>query len=248
MESIYFIGFCLLVVIILFNLLIRRITIFEYERALKYKYGKFIEMLESGRHWYLPFGVSITKVDIRPRVVTIPGQEILSSDGVSVKVNLAATYEINDAYTAVNKVEDYKDSLYLTLQMALREAIGGVDIETILENRNTLLERMSDKSEDKIKSFGLNLLDVNVKDLMFPGALKEMFAQVAKAKREGQAALERARGETASLRSLANAAKMLETNPNLMNLRLMQTITESTGNTFVVNVTGQDGQNNLNIQ
>jgi regulator of protease activity HflC (stomatin/prohibitin superfamily) len=73
---------------------------------------------------------------------------------------------------------------------------------------------------------------------MSPGALKEMFAQVAKAKQEGQAALERARGEAASLRSLANAAKMLETNPKLMNLRLLQTISESGGNTFVVNASG----------
>lgn len=241
MEVVYAIGFSLIVGLIIFNIFFKRVTIFEYERGLKYQHGKYIGELEPGRHWYSPFGVSITKVDIRPRVVSITGQEILSSDGVSIKVSIAASFEVEDSYVAVNKVEDYQKSLYLTLQLALREVVGGVDVDTLLENRNTLFDSMSGKCREAAKKFGLNLIDVNVKDIMFPGALKEMFAQVAKAKREGQAALERARGETASLRSLANAAKMLETNPNLMHLRLMQTISESSGNTFIVNASGQAG-------
>lgn len=239
MELIYVTVFGLIVGAIISTRLFKRVTIFEHERGLKYERGKFTRELEPGRYWYMAVVVSISTVDIRPRVVSISGQEILSSDGVTIKVSIAANYEIADVYAAVNKVQDYRESLYLILQLALRKIVGGVEIDTLLKDRNTLFDSISGSCKEAAKEIGLNLIDVNVKDIMFPGALKEMFAQVAKAKREGQAALERARGETASLRSLANAAKMLETNPYLMNLRLMQTISESSGNTFVVNASGQ---------
>lgn len=235
MEYIYVTGFSIIIVLIVYNLLINKTFVNEYERGLKYKEGRFTEELGPGAHRYLPFGITIQKIDIRPRVVSISGQEVLTSDGVSVKLSIAATYEVADAYTALNKVENYKEALYLNLQLVLREIVGKVDIETLLENRDSLFNEMSEKCQKLATTFGLNLIAVNVKDIMFPGALKEMFAQVAKAKREAQAALERARGETASLRNLANAAKMLETNPNLMKLRLLQTINESSGNTFIIN-------------
>lgn len=89
-------------------------------------------------------------------------------------------------------------------------------------------------TEPKAADLGLRLISVNLKDIMFPGKLKEVFAQVVNAKKEGLAALEKARGETAALRNLANAAKMLEGNPNLMQLRLLQAIKEPSGNTFVL--------------
>lgn len=86
----------------------------------------------------------------------------------------------------------------------------------------------------KAADFGLRLITVSVKDIMFPGKLKEIFAQVVTARKEGLAALEKARGETAALRSLANAARMLEGNPNLLQLRLLQAVGESSGSTLVL--------------
>jgi hypothetical protein len=94
----------------------------------------------------------------------------------------------------------------------------------------TLLERTAGTAEE----LGLKLLGVNVKDVMFPGELKKIFAQVIQAQKEGQAALEKARGETAALRNLANAAKMIEGNPALLQLRLLQQLASSAGNTVVL--------------
>jgi hypothetical protein len=89
-------------------------------------------------------------------------------------------------------------------------------------------------AEQAAKEMGLRLIRVDVRDIMFPGPLKEIFAQVARARQEGLAALERARGEMAALRHLANAAKLMEKNPELMQLRLIQCIGGSTGNTVVL--------------
>jgi regulator of protease activity HflC (stomatin/prohibitin superfamily) len=127
----------------------------------------------------------------------------------------------------------------LELQLALREIIGNATIDTLLESRNEFSEKLFELTKEKIKELGLELLSVNIKDIMFPGPLKQIFAQVVKARKEGQAALEKARGETAALRNLVNAAKMIESNPSLMNLRLIQSFGESSGNTLVLGMPSQ---------
>lgn len=222
-----------------FKLGIRRVTVLEYEKGLKYAKGKFRSILEPGQYWYMPFFTIIQKIDIRPRFVSITGQEVLSSDGVTLKVSLAANFEIVDPNIAINKVTSFQEALYLELQLALREIIGGVDIDTVLSGRNDLSKRLTEITETKATDIGLKLISVNLKDIMFPGKLKEIFAQVVNAKKEGLAALEKARGETAALRNLANAAKMLEDNPNLMQLRLVQALGEPSGNTLIMGMPQQ---------
>ena len=170
------------------------------------------------------------------RAVTDAFVECLGSkpDSVTIKISLAANYEIADVNTAVNKVQNYAASLYLELQLALREIVGGASIDDVLEKRSEFAGKLMALTKDKATALGVNLLDVNIKDIMFPGPLKQTFSKVAAARKEGQAALERARGESAALRNLANAAKMLDNNPNLLQLRLLQTVGESSGNTVVL--------------
>ena len=217
----------------------RRITVFEYEKGLKYRKGKFKELVGPGQYWYIPYFVIIQKIDTRPRFVSIAGQEVLSSDGVTLKVSIAANFEISDPDIAINKIQSFQDALYIELQLALREIIGAADIDTILSNRDEMSTKLKEMTEQKIKKLGLKLISVSLKDIMFPGKLKEMFAQVINAKKEGLAALEKARGETAALRHLANAAKMLDSNPNLMQLRLVQALNQSSGNTLILGMPQQ---------
>ena len=217
----------------------RRITVFEYEKGLKYRKGKFKELVGPGQYWYIPYFVIIQKIDTRPRFVSIAGQEVLSSDGVTLKVSIAANFEISDLDIAINKIQSFQDALYIELQLALREIIGAADIDTILSNRDEMSTKLKEMTEQKIKKLGLKLISVSLKDIMFPGKLKEMFAQVINAKKEGLAALEKARGETAALRHLANAAKMLDSNPNLMQLRLVQALNQSSGNTLILGMPQQ---------
>jgi regulator of protease activity HflC (stomatin/prohibitin superfamily) len=226
-------------VVILLKLGVRRMTVLEYEKGLKYAKGKFRSVLEPGQYWYMPFFTIIQKLDVRPRFVSVTGQELLSSDGVTLKVSLAANFEITDPNVAINTVKSFQEALYLELQLALREIIGAADIDTVLSGRNELSKKLMEATGPKVTALGLKLISVNLKDIMFPGKLKEIFAQVVNAKKEGLAALEKARGETAALRSLANAAKMLEGNPNLMQLRLVQALGEPSGNTLILGMPSQ---------
>jgi len=220
--------------VIFFRAGVKRVIVLEYEKGLRYVKGRFDRVLAPGQYWYLPFSTVIHKIDIRPRFLSITGQEVLSSDGVTLKTSLAANYEIVDAETAVNKVQSFEQALYLELQLALREIIGSADIDTVLNSRNELSKKLMDACEAKVRALGLKLISVDLKDIMFPGKLKEMFAQVVNARKEGLAALEKARGETAALRNLANAARMIQDNPNLLQLRLVQALGQSSGNTLVL--------------
>jgi regulator of protease activity HflC (stomatin/prohibitin superfamily) len=226
-------------VVIVLKLGVRRITIFEYEKGLKYHKGKFKSIVAPGQYWYMPFFTVIQKIDVRPRFVSITGQEVLSSDGVTLKVSLAANFEIADPNAAVNRVKSFQEALYLELQLALREIVGAADIDTILGSRNELSKKLIEMTDAKAADLGLKLISVNLKDIMFPGKLKEIFAQVVNARKEGLAALEKARGETAALRNLANAAKMIEGNPNLLQLRVVQALGGASGNTLILGMPSQ---------
>jgi regulator of protease activity HflC (stomatin/prohibitin superfamily) len=227
-------GLTLLVALSFLRLTLRSVVVFEHERGLRYENGRFRGVLGPGRYWVFSATTVIARRDIRPRFLTISGQELLTSDGVSLKVSLAANYEIADPALAVNGAVDFNGALYNELQLAAREVVGSVDIEALLSTRSQLSERLMELGRPRAEALGLRLLGVSVKDLMFPGRLKETFAQVATARQDGLAALERARGESAALRNLANAARLIDDNPNLMQLRMLQAIGESSGNTVVL--------------
>ena len=164
--------------IIFFMIIVQRITILEYEKGLRYTKGRFKSVIGPGQYWYVPFFVLIQKIDVRPRFVSITGQEVLSSDGVTLKVSLAANYEISDPSVAMNKSQSFQEALYLELQLALREIIGSAEIDTVLNSRNELSRKLAQMTESKARDLGLKLISVNLKDIMFPGKLKEVFAQV----------------------------------------------------------------------
>jgi regulator of protease activity HflC (stomatin/prohibitin superfamily) len=220
---------------------LRVVTVFEYERGLKYSRGRFRGVLPPGVYWFVPPLSAVRKIDVRPAFVSIPGQEVLSADGVTLKASLAAKYEVLAPEVAVNQVENYQAALYLELQLALRQITGSAPIEEILNKRNEFGKRLFDLTAEKVARMGLRLLDVEIKDVMFPGELKKIFTQVVKARQEGLAALEKARGETAALRNLANAAHLVERNPALMQLRLLQVLGQNGGNTVVLGMPSPSG-------
>ena len=201
-----------------------RVTVYEFQRALRYRKGRFLSVLGPGQYWILEPETTITPVDVRPNFVTLMGQEVLTADGVPLKVSIAA----------INGQANYAQALYLLLQLAVREVISTSKADALMENRVDFAEKIQALAEPQVQKLGLKLLTADLKDLMISGDLKKSFAQVVKARKEGEAALERARGETAALRSLANAARMLQDNPQLIQLRMLQAMGESAGNTLVV--------------
>lgn len=219
---------------------VRRVVVFEYERGLRYLDGRFVDLAPPGGYWLFPLRTVIRKIDLRPTVVSVPGQEVLSADGVTVKVSLAATYQVVDPVAAVHGIADFQAALYVQLQMALRELVGNAAADDLLASRPEFGRRLREATGESAAKLGVEVKAVDVKDIMFPGELKKIFAEVVRARKEGQAALERARAETATLRHLANATKAVERNPTLMQLRLLQAIENSSGNKIVMNVPAAD--------
>ena len=157
----------------------------------------------------------------------------MSADNVGLKVSVAVMVQVADPLKAMHEVQDWRGHLYNIVQLALRALVAAQPVEALLVQRLAVGKQLLAAVQPEAEKIGLTVQATEVKDVMFPGDVKKAFTEVLKAKQEGQAALERARGESAALRNLANAARLLENNPALQNLRLMQSISAS-GNTLVM--------------
>jgi regulator of protease activity HflC (stomatin/prohibitin superfamily) len=212
---------------------IRRVTIYEYQAGVRFDRGRLTKPLTPGRYWMIGSGARVDVMDVRPRSITIAGQEVLTKDSVSIKISLLVRFRVLDPQKSVMSADSYEQTLYAASQVALRELVAGKTIEELLETRAKIDESLVTAVRPQAGELGLELLALSIKDIMFPGPLKEAFAQTARAKQEGQARLERARSENAALRSLANAARLMEGNPRLYELRLLHALTEAKGSLVV---------------
>ena len=204
--------------------------------GLLYHKGKFVETLSAGRHIRWGRHYTLAAQDLRRAALAIAGQEVLTADNVSLKLSLVVTYQVVDPAKAAHETQHWQGDLYSAAQLALRAVAGGVAVEALLTQRLELGTQLLARVQPEAAKIGITVHSIEVKDVMFPAELKRAFAEVLKSKQEGQAALERARGESAALRNLANAARLLEGNPALMNLRLMQSLSaaQTAGNTLVL--------------
>ena len=222
-----------------YYMLFSKCVIREFECGLLYHNGRYRKQLGPGAHRVFRPWRKITVLDLRKRAVTVAGQEVLTADQVGLKVSLVVTYQICDAQKAVHEIEDFTAALYLAAQTALRKVVGGVELEKLLEQRVNIGSQVTSEVVSTAEPLGLKVHSVEIKDVMLPAEVRKAFSEVIRARREGQAALERARSETASLRSLANAARMMEEHPRLLDLRILQTLsTSGAGQTVVLNTTG----------
>jgi regulator of protease activity HflC (stomatin/prohibitin superfamily) len=227
----------LVVILVLFlSRLVTLQTVFENERGVVYRNGRFHRVLQPGRHWTFAFLEKVQSVDVRARVITIPGQDVLTSDNITVKVSIAVNFKVDDPFKALNSSFNYFESLYSIVQLELRDLFGITPIDELLAKRGEIGKALFEKSRDKVGELGLILMSADIKDIMLPGDLKNIFAQIVNARNEGLAALERARGESASLRNLANTARLLENNPALLQLRILQALDGKSGNTIVLSI------------
>jgi regulator of protease activity HflC (stomatin/prohibitin superfamily) len=218
----------------------RAFLVSEGHAGLLYHKAKFVEVLRAGQHvrWGRKFSLSMA--DLRKTSLLVPGQEILSADNVGLKASLLVTYQVVDPAKAAHETQNWQGDIYNAGQIALRTVAGATALEALLSQRLDIGAQLLARLKTDAEKIGIDVLAVEVKDVTLPNDLKRAFADVLKAKQEGQAALERARGESAALRNLANAPRVLEGNPALMNLRLMQSLAtaQHAGNTLVVGVPG----------
>ena len=238
-ESLVLILTALVVLVIAFKVFARKFVIHEGHVGLLYRNGAFRRELSVGGYWRLRFRVTVAEIDVRERSETIPGQEVLTKDNLGIKVSLVLRYTVADAPKAAHAVQSYQQALYVQAQLALRTAVAAVTAEEILNNRLDISTQLRGPVAEAAAAFGVTVQGLDIKDVMLPAEQRRAFTEVLKARMLGQAALERTRAETASLRSLANAAKLLDGNPSLMTLRTLETVEsagQAGGNTIVLGV------------
>jgi regulator of protease activity HflC (stomatin/prohibitin superfamily) len=208
--------------------------------GLVYHHGLFVRRNNAGRHVLWGRGWTMTLVDLRKASLLIAGQDVLTADSVGIKLSLLVSYQITDPIKAIHETQQWQGDLYNGAQIALRGVVSGIATEALLNQRLEIGAQLLARVQPEAAKIGITVLAAEVKDVMLPADLKRAFSEVLKAKQEGHAALERARGESAALRNLANAARLLEGNPALMNLRLIQSLSaaQNAGNTLVLGVPG----------
>lgn len=206
-------------------------TVREGERGVVYRYGKFDQELGPGRY-YMVFGRQMTAVSTAEQTQLISGQEILSADRLPVKISAIATYRITHPRKALEKAAGgYTNAIYFAAQLALRDVTSTLSLEALIDSRTKLDADLIAKAKDAFAEHGCELLSFSIRDLVLPAEVRRLANDVARARMEGAAALERARNEQAALRSLANAARLLKGNPELMNLRVLQALSATPGKT-----------------
>jgi regulator of protease activity HflC (stomatin/prohibitin superfamily) len=216
------------------------ITLQKHETGLLFRDGQFVRVLTPGEHEFAkPWRSQLTaKVfDLRERQMLVQGQELLSADQVALKVSAWVVFRIADALTLHRTMEHPEAMLHGDVQLALRQVLGTLTAEDFLNRKVGFAVELKALLEERFTSVGLTLERADIRDVMLPADLKRAFTEALKSKQEAGASLEKARSETATLRTLANAAKLLRDNPELLSLRYLQTITEvgtDTGNTLVL--------------
>jgi regulator of protease activity HflC (stomatin/prohibitin superfamily) len=216
-------------------------TIMAYEAGVKFRRGAFEELLGPGRYFTWPAPVTITRVDLRQFTATVAGQEMLSADQMPLRLSAIATYRVIDPKAYVTVASSPASQLYESVQIGLRVRVGAHKLDDLMANRALIDTGLAEDLAPALAGLGLKLESVAVRDINLVGASKQAFADLWKAQKEGLAALERARGEQAALRALANAARMLKGNPELMNLRLLQAVVGGPGRPAATVVLGGGG-------
>ena len=192
--------------------------------------GKFVKLLEPGLHvfWKFQRTIKIEHVDRRVQTMEVSGQDILTKDKVSLRVNLTALWQVEDVVQARASLQNFVEYVYKELQFALREAIGSRTLDELLGAKGDLDREIQVSARGKIEQHGIKLASVGIKDVILPGEMKDILNRVVEAEKVAQANLIKRREETAATRSLLNTARLMDENPTLLRLKELETLEKVT--------------------
>jgi len=198
----------------------------EGKRALVYLDGKLIAELGPGLYGYWT-AVKTPRIEIlemRRQTLEVTGQEILTRDKVTLRVNISAVYEIVDPAVARAGVKDVQEHLYRTLQIAARQTLTKRTLEEALADKADIDEAVAAEVRREMEAYGVRMGAIALKDVILPGDIRDILNQVVTAEKQAQANLIRRREETAATRSLLNTARLMEDNPLLVRLKELETL------------------------
>lgn len=220
--------------ILLFFLLIFLISILsaaikivqEYERGVIFRLGRLMGPRGPGLFFIIPFVDRMVKVDLRVVTLDIPSQECITRDNVTVKINAVVYYRVIDPARAIVQVEDYRRATWNIAQTTLRNVIGQSELDELLAHRERINEKLQRIIDEQTEPWGVKVSIVEVKDVELPQGMQRAMARQAEAEREKRAKIIHAEGEFQAAQQLAEAAKVVSTQPAAIQLRYLQTLTE----------------------
>ncbi len=212
----------------LWNRFTQRVLVWDFQTVLHYKNGKYAGTLEPGMHRLWGTGHSVVAFDKRVIELVVQGQELITADSATLKLSAVVHYWVDDARKFHEAVEDGRQALYTQVQLALREVLGALELDVILAEKAgfavALLESV--RANLVTEALGIEIKRVVLRDLMLGGELKSALSSVLTSRKEAQAKQEKARGDAAVLRTMANAARVFENNPELLRMRYLDTLKE----------------------
>lgn len=219
-------GFAGLLIIVGIVLIASIRQVNQYERGVKFMLGKYVGTKEPGWRIILPVIQSMHKVDIRVKAVDVPDQESITKDNISVTINAVIYYKVKDAAKAVIEVENFRHAVSQLAQTTMRNATGEVSLDELLANRDEISARIQGIVDKASDPWGIEVINVELKDITLPEAMKRTIAKQAEAERERRAVIIKAQGEVTAADNLAKAAKVLAESPGALHLRTLQSIND----------------------
>jgi len=213
---------------ILFLLLSSIRIIDQFERGVVLCLGRYSRTLQPGLNFIIPVLERVIKVDIRITTVDIPQQEVITKDNVPVGINAVVYFQVERAEDAVLKIKDYRYAVSQYAQAALRDVVGGVELDTLLVERQKLAEDIKRIVDEETTEWGINVTAIKIQDIELPADMKRAMAKQAEAERERRAVIIRAQGELTASENLKKASENLAAGG--ISIRTLQTIESTTAN------------------
>ena len=221
-------GFMVFFVIILFIGLVFLIggirVIDQYERGVILTLGKYTSTKQPGLNWILLWIQRMEKVDIRITTLDIPQQEVITRDNVPVGINAVVYFQVESAENAILNVKNYSSAVSQYAQAALRDVIGGVELDPLLSEREKIADEIKKIVDEATKVWGINVTDIKIQDIELPADMKRIMAKQAESERERRAVIIKAEGEYTAAQKLSQAAQTLSQVPGGLSLRTLSTI------------------------
>ncbi|HEY0980797.1 slipin family protein [Schlesneria sp.] len=188
--------------------------------------GRYVDSLPPGEYafWKDAAEAKVVEIDMRETIVDVGGQEIMTADKVTLRLNAVVTYKVVDARKTVSQTDDVRQALYRDTQLVLRSVVGARELDTFLTDKDAVAKDIEDSVRRRATELGLELASVGIRDVILPGDMKELMNKVTEAHKAAEANLISRREETAAIRSQANTAKLLADNPTLMRLRELEVL------------------------
>jgi regulator of protease activity HflC (stomatin/prohibitin superfamily) len=213
------------------------------QQAIWFRNGAYMETLAPGRYafWKNVAPLKVQTVDVRETTLDVAGQEIMTADKVTLRLNVVVVARLADVRLAASVADDARQSLYREAQLAVRVAVGGRELDQLLADKDAVATELEERLRRRAAALGWEVVAVGIRDVILPGEMKELLNKVTEAKKAAEANLIARREETAAIRSQANTAKLLQDNPTLLRLRELETLEKVAASAELKVVLGDKG-------